>query len=359
VFGKYLLGLTTLAFMRVPYWKTIKDSLQRLYTPELDWIQIEVSSHCDASCIYCPHAVFRNIWLNRHLPLRTFRRLLPALSEVKLVYLQGWGEPFQNPDFFEMVKLAKDAGCMVGTSTNGMLLNGKTIGQIIESGMDIIAFSLAGIDPNNGMIRKGTKFETIMEAVKSINREKAKAKTTLPSINIAYMLLRSRIDDLTGLPVAFSGWGINQIVISTLDFIPDRKFVTEAIFPDNNEEYERLRAQLDKVVARGRSDGLDIHYNLYNPSRRRKVCTENVQYSLFVSSDGTVSPCVFTNMPIKEPSLQDDAMFPPYRRLTFGNINENTLSRIWNQKDYKNFRESFNTDRLPETCVKCPKLYIT
>lgn len=344
--------------MRLPYWRTIKDNLQKLYTPELDWIQIEVSSHCDASCVYCPHAVFRNIWLNRHLSLSTFRRLLPALSEVKLVYLQGWGEPFQNPDFFEMVKLAKDAGCMVGTSTNGMLINHNMIGQIIESGMDIIAFSLAGIDDNNDTIRKGTHFKAVTEAIESINREKEKAGTTLPSINIAYMLLRSRMQDLARLPAIFGGSGINQVVISTLDFIPDRKFVNEAILPDNDAEYGRLRAHLEKTAADGKSAGLDIHYNLFNPSKRREVCTENIRNALFVSSVGAISPCVFTNMPITASSIKDKNMFFPYRRLTFGNINEHTLSRIWNQKDYKFFRNSFNTNRFPETCIKCPKLYI-
>ena len=347
-----------LTIMRVPGWKILKDYIQSLSSPELDWIQIEVSSHCDASCIYCPHAVFHHMWLNRHLPLTIFRKLLPALSEVKLVYLQGWGEPFQNPDFFKMVKLAKDAGCMVGTSTNGMLLDGKTIRQIIEEDMDIIAFSLAGIDENNDLIRRGTEFTTVMEAIRSINQEKAKAGTTLPSINIAYMLFRSRIQDLSRLPAIFSGSGINQIVISTLDFIPDSEFVNEAILPDNDAEYERLRVRLDMTVAEGRELGLDIHYNLFNPSKRRKVCTENVQNSLFVSSDGAISPCVFTNIPIAESTVPDKNAFSSYHRLTFGNIDEHTLPHIWNQKAYRLFRNSFNTERLTKTCLECPKLFI-
>jgi len=299
--------------MRLPGWQILKDYIQSLCSPELDWIQLEVSSYCDASCVYCPHAVFRQMWANRHLHLSTFRRLLPALSEVKLVYLQGWGEPFQNPDFFRMVKLAKDAGCMVGTSTNGMLLDDKIIGRIIESGMDIIAFSLAGIDENNDMIRKGTRFKTVIETIKSINREKEKTGTALPLINIAYMLLRSRIGDLSRLPAVFSSLGVNQIVISTLDFIPDRELANEALLSDNNAEYERVRSHLDKTVADGKSAGLDIHYNLFNPSKRCEVCTENIQNSLFVSSDGAISPCVFTNIPITESSLQDKNMFRSYR----------------------------------------------
>lgn len=344
--------------MSLPGWQRIKDKLERLRTPELDWIQIEVSSFCDASCIYCPNTVFRRMWINRHLPLTTLRKLLPALSEVKLVYLQGWGEPFQNPDFFEMVKLAKDAGCLVGTSTNGMLLDDEQTRQVIESGMDIIAFSLAGVDDNNDLTRKGTKFETVMKTIESINREKQKAGTDSPLINIAYMLLRSRTKDLSRLPLAFSKTEINQIVISTLDFIPDINLANEALLSADEIDYKKFRNLLDKTVAEGISLNLDIHYNLYNPSKRRRVCTENVQNALFVSSDGTVSPCVFTNLPITKTTLPGDSWSSPYQRMTFGNINEHPLSSIWDQKAYKLFRNSFNTDHPPETCLSCPKLFI-
>jgi MoaA/NifB/PqqE/SkfB family radical SAM enzyme len=172
------------------------------------------------------------------------------------------------------------------------------------------------------------------------------------------MLLRSRIKDLSQLPLVFSKKGINQIVISTLDFIPDKSLASEALLPDDETEYAKLRDLLDKTVDEGKSHGLDIHYNLYNPAKRRRVCTENVQNSLFVSSDGTVSPCVFTNMPITESTLSGNNPSSPYQRMIFGNINEHPLSRTWDQKAYRFFRNSFNTDHPPKICLNCPKLFI-
>jgi len=61
--------------------------------PWLDWMQIEVTSRCNAACIYCPRTVYGPRWKNRDLSPDTFEKLLPVLSKTKMVHLQGWGEP--------------------------------------------------------------------------------------------------------------------------------------------------------------------------------------------------------------------------------------------------------------------------
>ena len=129
--------------------------LSSLLFPELDWIQVEASSYCNAACRYCPHTTYRDTWLERHLPLETFEKLAPVFRKTKLVYLQGWGEPFLNPDFFAMAALAKQAGCKVGVTTNGMLLNREIIEQLVSFGFDVVAFSVAGVDEKNDAVRSG------------------------------------------------------------------------------------------------------------------------------------------------------------------------------------------------------------
>jgi MoaA/NifB/PqqE/SkfB family radical SAM enzyme len=114
--------------------------------PQLDWIQVEISSYCNASCIYCPHFAYRKNWQNRYRPIEAFRNLIPAFRKTELVYLQGWGEPFTHPQFFEMLQIAKAAGCRVGTTTNGILIGRETIEKMVSQGLDIIGFSLAGVD---------------------------------------------------------------------------------------------------------------------------------------------------------------------------------------------------------------------
>ena len=78
-----------------------------LFRHHFHWLQVEVTTHCQAACTYCPHTVYRDSWQSRHLDPALFQRLLPELSRVNLLYLQGWGEPFLHPDFFTLVSLAR------------------------------------------------------------------------------------------------------------------------------------------------------------------------------------------------------------------------------------------------------------
>lgn len=330
---------------------------QELFTylllPPLDWIQVEVSSYCNALCSYCPRTVYRDDWQDRHLPLAEFQKLLPAFTKTNMVYLQGWGEPFLNPDFFEMVRLVKKAGCRVGVTTNGMLLNEDKIERLLAEQVDIIAFTLAGVEPaRNDLIRKGTRQAAVFEVIRQLNRLKQERGATQPTIHIAYMLLRSGLEEVTRLPRLLEGLGIEQVVITLLDLVPNESLAPEAIRPATESEYQQLHALLEAVRREGEKANLDIHYQLTHPTRQRQSCGENIQQALFISSDGRVSPCTFTNL-----SLADGAD-RSYERLTFGNINQTPLVSIWRQETYTAFRQSFYNGQIPAICRGCAKLFV-
>jgi len=321
-----------------------------------DWLQVEVTSWCNASCTYCPRTVYRDTWKNRHLPPATFRRLLPSLTEARLIYLQGWGEPFLHPDFFTMATMAKGAGCKVGTTTNGMLLDTPKILQLVETGIDLVAFSLAGVDEKNDAIRRGTSLNQVLTAIAALSRVKKELGSAKPAIHVAYMLLTSGLKDLEKLPVMLQGSGVSQIVVSTLDFVASRELAGEAVRPADAGEYEEIRSHLERLVQLGKKCGFDIHFQLPDPGSRRPTCTENVQQALVVSADGLVSPCVFTNLPVSGVSYYHQGREHPYRQLFFGDVNERPLKEIWSQKTYAGFRRSFNHGELAPPCRHCGKL---
>jgi MoaA/NifB/PqqE/SkfB family radical SAM enzyme len=142
--------------------------------PRTAWIQVEVTTRCNAACIYCPRTAYRDAWHDRSLSPATFRRLLPALKKTRLVHLQGWGEPFLHPDFFTLTAMAKEAGCRVSTTTNGMLLNAEKLLQVVASGLDLIAFSLTGLMERHDRARPGTSFRQVLSAIQTLNRLKAR-----------------------------------------------------------------------------------------------------------------------------------------------------------------------------------------
>ena len=229
-------------------------------SPKFDWLQVAVTSYCNASCAYCPHTIYRRHWQNRHLSLSTFQRLLPDLQKVHLVYLQGWGEPFLNPDFFTFVSLAKQAGCQVGTTTNATLLTEETITRIVESGIDMLAFSLAGVGDSHDTWRPGTSYQKVLEAIYSLQACKRRLGKITPRVHIAYMLLRSGLTDLDKLPGELQGLGINQVVISTLDLVAAPELEIESLARMPETESSEISHCLERLAERGARNNLTIYY---------------------------------------------------------------------------------------------------
>jgi MoaA/NifB/PqqE/SkfB family radical SAM enzyme len=317
---------------------------------------VEATTYCNAACVYCPHTVYQDSWANRHLKLETFRKLLPPFAQTRLVYLQGWGEPLLHPDFFTMVAMAKNAGCRVGTTTNGMLLDDGQIRRLVECGLDLVAFSLAGVDGDNDIRRRGTRLDHVLSVIETLNRTKENLGSLKPAIHIAYMLLRSGLQDLERLPATFKGLGVSQVVISTLDFVPHRDLAGETLLPEKTREYEELKAQLGELAEVSKSYQLKIHYQLKEPGARRLICPENVERALFVGAAGAVSPCVYANLPVSGVDFMAKGLEQPYRPLTFGNLNALSLAAIWGDQAYANFRRSFYTGVPRGLCQSCPKL---
>lgn len=267
--------------------------------------------------------------------------------------MQGWGEPFLNPDFFEMIYLAKKQGCRVSTTTNGSLTDKDSLARIIDLGVDVIAFSLAGTDSSNDEIRKGTHLEQVLKSIACLNRLKHMRKVLKPEVHIAYMLLCSGLKKIERLPTLMQDIGISQVVISTLDFIPDTG-LAETSFISNHQALSDLQRHLDNIIADGRARGVEIHYQTPG-AEQHPSCSENVLKSLVVSSDGNVSPCVFTNMPLISSNAVSEGHTTPYLPLRLGNIQASPLDQIWWQKKAKRFRRAFARHQYLPPCIDCSK----
>lgn len=336
---------------------TVRRYIEAIREPVLDWIQVEVTSRCNAKCIYCPRTVFRDSWRDFDITADVFQKIIPALGKTKMVYLQGWGEPFLHKDFFTMVSAARKAGCMVGTTTNGTLADREILGRIIDSGIDLIAFSLAGTDDTNNRIRKGTHIEKVIGTIRTLDRIRKESGRSNPSINIAYLALRSRFQDLEKLPALIEGMGVSQVIVSTLDFIADPSLRSEAIDTSDVSELKDVRAFLDAVRSDAGSRGISLYYRLADPGQKTDVCTENITRALFISASGRVSPCVYLNMPVADNVFSDrkDQSGHPYSPLSFGCLPVESIGSIWRKKTYKAFRKSFQTHEYFQFCRSCPK----
>ncbi|MGD9134524.1 MAG: radical SAM protein [Desulfobacterales bacterium] len=327
--------------------------------PQLDWIQVEISSYCNASCVYCPHWAFRPNWQNRFLSLGAFRNLVPAFSNTHLVYLQGWGEPFTHPQFFEMLQIAKKAGCRVGTTTNGTLLDRESIEKIVSQGLDVIGFSLAGVNKKNDEIRKGTHLKRVLLCMEEIHRAKERYQVDNPEIHIAYMLLRSGLGDLETLPKFLANTGAAQTVVSSLSYVVSPEMETESKLASSEEEYSELKVRLLEIRKEAVKLGMDLHFHLVSPIQKKFSCSENIPQAVVVGSNGNLSPCVIKQLPMRGDNYYlFDRQKHLQCNLSFGNIQEESLNTIQHHKQYRQFVREFLSGNEPAACQNCLKKQI-
>lgn len=329
--------------------------LDRLTSPRLDWIQVEVSSHCNALCAYCPRTVHHRAWISRHLPLSDFERLAPAFARTRMVHLQGWGEPLLHPELLTMIRLAKDAGCVVGTTTNGTRLDPHLAGELVASGIDVVAISLAGVDARNDAIRRGAPLDGVVDALRRLDAAKAAAASSTPAIHAAHLLLRSRIADVDEFARFYAPLPVSEIVVSTLDCVPSSALADEVIAPASADEHESLAARLEAAKAALSDHGKTLHYRLVHPQAPRAGCAENAGRSLYVSAAGGVAPCVFTSLPLRPGTPAAGIGITAPRQCSFGNVHAARLGTIWRSADYRAFRAAFAQGRIPAACGDCPK----
>lgn len=328
--------------------KWCRKLLDILRSPALDWIQVEVTSHCDGCCTYCPNPLIAQ---KRHMPLSMFDRLLPYILYTDLVYLQGWGEPLLNPDFFDMVRRCKSRGRRVGFTTNGMHLSDDSIQKIIDLDVDIICISLAGTAAaTHNRIRRGTDFSEIVTGMDRLQQMKANAGAVKPAVHFAFVLLMQNYREVKNIVRLSKTLGVKEVVASHLTLIVRNTLSSEALFnhPDKRQTFIDM---FEDVKEEARQHDISFAYHSPVAKDHFVPCREDVRAACFVSVDGTVSPCVFTSATLSRSGAgrEEGAMTHVFNSrthllspMTFGNIQTQSLTSIWNQRAYIAFREYFH-----------------
>ena len=333
-------------------WRELRDAFLSPPRP-LSCVQMEVTSACSGRCIYCPHTTLAGVWRSRAMSAEVVAALWPLLRRSLRAHLQGWGEPLLHPRFFDFAAFARRAGCRVSTTTCGLGMDEDTAVRLVSGGLDVVAFSLAGTDPASNGVRAGVPFARTVEALRTLQRIRKARGGVHMEIHIAYLLLADRVEAVTRLPELMDELDVHAAVISTLDYIaaPGQEALafTPPITPE--ADLRAARALLEDAAVRARAAGRGFHYALPGPVPL-PVCRENAAHTVYVDADGTLSPCVYLNVPAAVPPGH-----PGDRRQTFGSVLDRDAWELWNDPAYADYRARLSAADPPLACRACPKRY--
>ncbi|OGW16533.1 MAG: hypothetical protein A3G93_11275 [Nitrospinae bacterium RIFCSPLOWO2_12_FULL_45_22] len=133
--------------------------LGRAVSYRLRSIIVEPTNTCNLRCLTCPV----NVDLKREkgfMEFTLFKKIVDDNPHLDFLHLTFAGEPLLHPRVMDMISYAKSHGVRVGLVTNATLLDKLVTQQLLDSGLDVITFSVDGVDDTFERVR-GVNYKAI------------------------------------------------------------------------------------------------------------------------------------------------------------------------------------------------------
>lgn len=316
------------------------------------YVQIEPVGQCNLRCRMCA-IQFRTDGPAAFMPFATFTRLVDEFAGVRDLHLQGLGEPLLHPRFFDMVAYAAARGMRVTTNTNLTLLNPRRAERCVTSGLDCIHVSLDGATAATfEQIRLRASFERVMRNLDLLLAARAQLRSDQPQIKLVAVVMRCNLHELPDLVRLAHGRSISALSAQHLchdfgeaslpaHYHPMRAFVeAETLLHEDPQRVERYFAEARALAA---ALGVELRLPRTRP-RPHPPGTPGPQRcdwpwrGAYISYQGLAMPCCMVSTP---------------DRINFGSMAEQGVLAVWDNADYRAFRDRLDSDAPPEICRSC------
>lgn len=258
--------------------------------------QIEITSRCSSACVFCPQEALREDWVAQELPIDVYREAIaPHLGLFEIVYLQGWGEPLHHPHLWEMLKMARTAGCRTGFTTNGVALHAEKIERTFEEKVDIISISLAGAsESRHGSLRRGSPWRLILSNLERLVKVRTSRGLKSPWIELHFLMMRSNICELPEFVRLAADIGVDEVVATNLTATPSHILDKMRVFdwyPEDAhlEALEETRCTAERLGVKLRTYPLKMNADVIS-------CAAQPETIVYITSRGEIAPCVYLGM---------------------------------------------------------------
>ena len=270
-------------------------------------LQVEPTNACNLNCQICMRPnLERPIGF---LSLDSFKQILDS-GNFRYVGIHGWGESLLNRQLFEMIKHAESKGVSTNLTTNGTLVQ-ENIDNILSSGLREIAF---------GIYDQGL-FSEVTSQIKRLIEEKKRRNSKRPKTYLDITIYDGNLEQIPKLVRLAPELGIDAVILHRLFNIykvdSSVKYISA---PEEKELFTMLRQLANS-----------LKLELYLPPKHSCPC-RIVKRSIFVTSEGKVTPCTY---------LSD---------LYLGDALDDGVSKVMHSKAYIDFVRNMKNHPI---CSKC------
>ena len=320
---------------KVLNWLLVESSL--FIKPLRPWglpthLMIEPTSICNIKCVLCPvtEGLKRD---SGYMDLELFKKAIDQIGDyVFLILLWDWGEPFLNPQIYDMIIYAKQRNIKIVSSTNGHIFAQRDYAErVVRSGIDSLIFAVDGITQQTyERYRQGGDMEKVMAGIKNVIEVRKILKLKTPLVNMRFIVAKHNEHEVPKLKTFAENIGVDLLTIRTLYPFDDgysRATKTDGSeFIPKNPYYQRF-AYIPETHSRIR--------------RRRNPC-KTLWNNPVIHWNGNVCPCTFD----------------PHDKHVLGTLTKDTFKEIWFGASYRKFRLEFRRNyQSLDLCAECTNAF--
>jgi radical SAM protein with 4Fe4S-binding SPASM domain len=266
---------------------------------------IATTHRCNMSCQMCIRRV--RSFDGPDMDLNLFKKIIDEwVPYLRFLSLDGPGETTMYPDAFQMIRYAKSNGIRIVFSTNATLLDGGMADEIIDSGVDLITFSMNAVTP--GLYKAIHGCDRYQEALENIYGFLARKIERHAPILVSLQMIRLP-ETLPQIGAFYRKWQ----QVPGVDFVRVKQDVVQ------NRNFQPKEARLS--------------------TKRRTPCSRLWHGPLYIETNGDVyaSPGVL------------------YKAGPIGNLRKESLAGIWNCKKIQAMRRAHLRKDLSvfHECARC------
>ena len=320
--------LATRYFSWRKFWNVIRVETQLRFAKRIIWgspyeWEIDTTNICQLKCPLC-HTGKGTI--HRDQGVMDFDLFTKVVDQIKhsclWLTLYSWGEPLLNQRIHEYIEYAhKQKIATIISSNLNKPLTPLMAEQVIRSGLDVMIVSLDGITQDvYEVYRVNGHLDRVLENLRLLDQKKRELGSKTPYIEWQFIVMRQNEHQLEEAKALAGELGVDSLVFKKVDFPhgEDDSAEAERWLPRQHPEYLRE----------------DPFYKPYQEDGQ--VCWR-LWRSAVVNWDGGFAPCCYLT-----DKTQD-----------FGDLNDFSVKKVWNNSKYTTARGLFKNDFVPEEWVGC------
>lgn len=288
-------------------------------------LNIEVTTHCNLACTFCTQPSLTKEQLG-DMPWELYTRVLDEGERyhVAAANLNGLGEPLLLKQLPKMIAYAKQRDVIdVMFHTNGTVMTEAIARALIDSGLDRIIFSVDSPDKNTyETMRINSDFDRVVANVRAFAAMRNQSGRSVPIIRTTMVVTDKTVHQV---PEFVAMWKPIADQITLQDLTWRTKLLENGEW--SNREQSAIPIDMDEVREAAKERKVSF------------VCPYLYQ-SAYAFWNADVIPC-------SNPNAR--------KHMIMGNLNQQTMSQIWQGKTYQDLRALHADGRWDEhpVCRHC------